>query len=352
MIPALRGGRHEPTARHLLVPAVAAAGARRTRSRDRTATPSVAAARDGRASSSQLTGEPVGGGTDADRAVDARRRSSYGPGDVVGIDAARDRPHRAARLDHQLRAELPAVVEFYDEDFPWRYTPAAPTRPARGCGRGSRWSCSTEERVRATARNVAGPAAAVHRRSTDLARASRRPTSCGRGRTCTSTAASPARDGEFVATDMAAVLPRLAAALRREPRPRLLAARLPAPAGAEHRATTRSSCRPSRPAGSPGSGSTRRGAPYATASAWDAYAGRPEAADASPSTTAGTSAPATRGRLRVPRAAAEPQPVDARVGAPRHGRAGPGAEPARASTTRRSAACCGSAARCGCRRAA
>ena len=27
-------------------------------------------------------------------------------------------------------------VEFYDEDFPWRYTPAAPDAPPAGCGRG------------------------------------------------------------------------------------------------------------------------------------------------------------------------------------------------------------------------
>ena len=29
-------------------------------------------------------------------------------------------------MDHQLRAEYLAAIEFYDEDFPWRYTPAAP----------------------------------------------------------------------------------------------------------------------------------------------------------------------------------------------------------------------------------
>ena len=87
--------------------------------------PERADARVGARRSSRLTGEPVTGTTaltaDVDRdvrPVRAGRHRRHRP--------ARDRPHRAARLDHQLRAELPAAVEFYDEDFPWRYTPAAP----------------------------------------------------------------------------------------------------------------------------------------------------------------------------------------------------------------------------------
>ena len=32
-----------------------------------------------------------------------------------------DRSHRTSELDHECRTELLAFIEFYDEDFPWRY---------------------------------------------------------------------------------------------------------------------------------------------------------------------------------------------------------------------------------------
>jgi hypothetical protein len=51
----------------------------------------------------------------------------YGPGDVVGVD-----PRAIVRTEprHWITNFEPnymAFVEFYDEDFPWRYTPAAPS---------------------------------------------------------------------------------------------------------------------------------------------------------------------------------------------------------------------------------
>lgn len=55
----------------------------------------------------------------------------FGPGDVVGIDAQaiiRTDPRRHV-LDFEPNY-LP-LVEFYDEDFPWRYTPAAATTEHR-----------------------------------------------------------------------------------------------------------------------------------------------------------------------------------------------------------------------------
>ncbi|MFI6743495.1 hypothetical protein ACIBI9_62400 [Nonomuraea sp. NPDC050451] len=71
-----------------------------------------------------LSGDAVGGGTTS---VPVRRDVElYGPGDVVGLDArsiVRTEP-RAGITDFEPNY-LP-FVEFYDEDLPWRYTPAPP----------------------------------------------------------------------------------------------------------------------------------------------------------------------------------------------------------------------------------
>jgi hypothetical protein len=52
-----------------------------------------------------------------------------GPGDIVGID-----PRAIVRTDPRswitnYEPEFLAAIEFYDEDFPWRYTPAGPDTP-------------------------------------------------------------------------------------------------------------------------------------------------------------------------------------------------------------------------------
>jgi hypothetical protein len=73
----------------------------------------------------ELTGAALDGGTltrPIPRAVDL-----YGPGDVVGIES-----RAIVRTDprHWITNFEPnylAAIEFYDEDFPWRYTPAAPS---------------------------------------------------------------------------------------------------------------------------------------------------------------------------------------------------------------------------------
>ena len=50
---------------------------------------------------------------------------------------AGDRPHRASRWITNFEPNYLAAIDFYDEDFPWRYTPVAPDTPGIGCGRGS-----------------------------------------------------------------------------------------------------------------------------------------------------------------------------------------------------------------------
>lgn len=78
----------------------------------------------------ELKGEKPEGGTPETRPVD-RPVALFGPGDIVGIE--RRAIVRVEPVDWTTDFEpnyLPAI-EFYDEDFPWRYTPAAPDA-ARG----------------------------------------------------------------------------------------------------------------------------------------------------------------------------------------------------------------------------
>ncbi|MEV0385938.1 hypothetical protein [Nonomuraea sp. NPDC050643] len=77
----------------------------------------------------RLTGDALKGGTitrDVERLVQL-----YGPGDVVGID-----PRAISRVEPNpwitnAEPNYLAHIEFYDEDFPWRYSPAPATGTTR-----------------------------------------------------------------------------------------------------------------------------------------------------------------------------------------------------------------------------
>ncbi|MCE3555573.1 hypothetical protein LWC33_29530 [Pseudonocardia sp. RS11V-5] len=72
----------------------------------------------------RITGDAIAGGIltqDVEQAVHL-----YGPGDVIGID-----PRAILRTEPRdwitnAEPDFLAHVEFYDEDFPWRYSPAVP----------------------------------------------------------------------------------------------------------------------------------------------------------------------------------------------------------------------------------
>ena len=73
----------------------------------------------------QLKGDPIGGGAALTQNID-QDIALYGPGDIIGID-----PRAIVRTDPRpwvtnFESNYLAAIEFYDEDFPWRYTPAAP----------------------------------------------------------------------------------------------------------------------------------------------------------------------------------------------------------------------------------
>ncbi len=56
-----------------------------------------------------------------------RHIALYGPGDIIGIEAAAIIKHEPLDWITNFEPNYLPYIEFYDEDFPFRYTPAAPT---------------------------------------------------------------------------------------------------------------------------------------------------------------------------------------------------------------------------------
>lgn len=71
-----------------------------------------------------LVGDPVGGGAQLTQAL-AQDIALYGPGDLVGVDGRAVVRTEPRNWITNFEANYLAAVDFYDEDFPWRYTPAA-----------------------------------------------------------------------------------------------------------------------------------------------------------------------------------------------------------------------------------
>ncbi|MEP6811625.1 MAG: hypothetical protein ABI990_01410 [Actinomycetota bacterium] len=73
----------------------------------------------------QLSGDALGGGPAVAPSL-ARDIALYGPGDIVGIDTRAVVRTEPRHLVGNFESNYLPAVDFYDEDFPWRYTPAAP----------------------------------------------------------------------------------------------------------------------------------------------------------------------------------------------------------------------------------
>lgn len=72
-----------------------------------------------------LTGKAVDGGADLAEAIQ-RNVALYGPGDIIGIDSKAIIKNEPLNWITNFEPNYMPYVDFYDEDFPWRYTPAAP----------------------------------------------------------------------------------------------------------------------------------------------------------------------------------------------------------------------------------
>lgn len=73
----------------------------------------------------QVSGERLGGGTATETVP--RAVQLYGPGDIIGVDAKAIVRTEPRHWITNFETNYLPYVEFYDEDFPWRYTPARPT---------------------------------------------------------------------------------------------------------------------------------------------------------------------------------------------------------------------------------
>jgi hypothetical protein len=74
----------------------------------------------------KVTGSPVASGAEPLSAEVGQEVALYGPGDIVGIDERAIVRTEPRNWITNFESNYLAAIDFYDEDFPWRYTPAAP----------------------------------------------------------------------------------------------------------------------------------------------------------------------------------------------------------------------------------
>src|SRR5690349_5871850 len=78
----------------------------------------------------QLAGDRVDGSSFT-QPLPPRSVQLYGPGDIIGIDAKAIVRTEPRHWVTNFETNYMPFVEFYDEDFPWRYTPAKPSTDGR-----------------------------------------------------------------------------------------------------------------------------------------------------------------------------------------------------------------------------
>jgi hypothetical protein len=72
-----------------------------------------------------LAGDPVAGGAELTSTI-SNKVALHGPGDIVGIEQRAIVRTEPRNWITNFEANYIPAIDFYDEDFPWRYTPAAP----------------------------------------------------------------------------------------------------------------------------------------------------------------------------------------------------------------------------------
>jgi hypothetical protein len=79
----------------------------------------------------RVVGTPAGGGEPLREEI-TKKVELYGPGDIVGIEFSAIIKVEPRDWITNFETNYLPYIEFYDEDFPWRYTPAAPSAQNRG----------------------------------------------------------------------------------------------------------------------------------------------------------------------------------------------------------------------------
>jgi hypothetical protein len=211
----------------------------------------------------QISGQGEGG---TSTETVSRKVALYGPGDIVGIERRAIVRVEPRDWITNFEPNYLAHIEFYDEDFPWRYTPAAPDV---GKGRLRPWIALV---VLAEGEFTDGAAVGRPLPFVEVPNAAVFPPAAqlwawAHIHVNRSLAAS---DSEFTSTDMAAVMPRFAAVLTENPD--LAYARIVSPRKLEENAAYHAFLMPVFETGRlAGLGLDVDSSPHATHAAWDAY---------------------------------------------------------------------------------
>jgi hypothetical protein len=218
------------------------------------------------------SGTPIGGGAPVTAPPVRHDVQLYGPADIVGVDR-----RAIVRTDPRdwitnFDANYLAMIEFYDEDFPWRYSPDL-VDPATG--RLRPWLALivlTEQEFTDTPVVPDRPLPAID--VADLGMLPP-PDQLGAWAHVHANRTVTASDAETVSNDMAAVLPRLAAVLTENPD--LACSRVMCPRRLDPQEGYHAFLVPAFETGRlAGLGHDLAGAPDALHSSWVAYTDRPE----------------------------------------------------------------------------
>jgi len=256
----------------------------------------------------QLSGDRVGGGAELVQTI-SKDVSLYGPGDIIGIDSRSIVRTEPRPWITNFESNFLPAIDFYDEDFVWRYTPAAPDSTGLRLRPWIALVVLTEDEFKEGANAAGRPLPYITVASTMLFPPADELWAWAHVHFNESLSGDP---NVLVSPDMTAVLPRVAAAVAANPDiaySRLLCPRRLADSTGYHAFVV-----PVFETGRlAGLGHDPAGAPHATFSAWVDYAGKPEA----------TSYPvyyrwffrtATHGDFEYLVRLLQPQPVDSRVG--------------------------------------
>jgi hypothetical protein len=262
----------------------------------------------------ELVGAQLGGGTQT--APVGRGVALFGPGDLQGIDARAIVRVEPRNWITNFEPNYLACIEFYDEDFPWRYTPAAPDT---GKGRLRPWIMLVvlPEGEFTEGTDIRGkPLPYVDVRDVSVFPPADQLWAWAHVHVNRSLAGS---DTEFTSNDMGAVLPRLQALLNENPDlaySRIVSPRKLAETTAYHAflvptfETGRLAGLGLDPEGTPGETPP---APNATFSAWASYPDKPQA-QSFPYYHRWFFCTATTGDFESLVRLLQPKPVDKRVG--------------------------------------
>ncbi len=256
----------------------------------------------------QLAGDPVGGASELSETI-SQAVSLYGPGDIVGIDARAVIRTEPRQWITNFEPNYLAAVEFYHEDFLWRYTPAAPD----GSGLQLRpWITLIvlQKSEFQDGPNAPGqPLPYITVSDTSVFPPADELWAWSHVHFNQSVAASP---DEVVSPDMGAVLPQVQNIIASNPD--LAYARIVCPRQLDENTVYYGFVIPTFETGRlAGLGLDPGTAPFATASAWANYQGRPQAMDV-PIYYRWQFSTGSNGDFEYLVSLLKPQPIDARVG--------------------------------------